>query len=113
MEWDILCTIRHTKKEKYNTVVGKEQCSGKESDACEFFTGFFLDQFEDPHCDLFLKDTVRNTPRRSSSCPLETAAFWGGVYMYICSVMSFLCNPMDCSPPGSSVHGIFQARMLE
>ena len=24
-----------------------------------------------------------------------------------------LCNPMDCSPPGSSVHGIFQARMLE
>ena len=24
-----------------------------------------------------------------------------------------LCNPMDCNPPGSSVHGIFQARMLE
>ena len=24
-----------------------------------------------------------------------------------------LCNPMDCSPPGSSVHGILQARMLE
>ena len=24
-----------------------------------------------------------------------------------------LCNPMDCSPPGFSVHGIFQARMLE
>ena len=24
-----------------------------------------------------------------------------------------LCNPMDCSPPGSSVHGIFQARPLE
>ena len=24
-----------------------------------------------------------------------------------------LCNPMDCSPPGSSVHGIFQARTLE
>ena len=24
-----------------------------------------------------------------------------------------LCNPMDCSPPGSSVHGIFQARILE
>ena len=25
----------------------------------------------------------------------------------------WLCNPMDCSPPGSSVHGIFQARILE
>ena len=24
-----------------------------------------------------------------------------------------LCNPMDCSLPGSSVHGIFQARVLE
>ena len=24
-----------------------------------------------------------------------------------------LCDPMDCSQPGSSVHGIFQARILE
>ena len=24
-----------------------------------------------------------------------------------------LCDPMDCSPPGSSVHGIFQAKVLE
>ena len=24
-----------------------------------------------------------------------------------------LCNPMDCSPPGSSVHEIFRARMME
>ena len=24
-----------------------------------------------------------------------------------------LSNPMDCSPPGSCVHGIFQARVLE
>ena len=24
-----------------------------------------------------------------------------------------LCDPMDCSPPGSSLHGIFQARILE
>ena len=24
-----------------------------------------------------------------------------------------LCNPVDCSPPGSSVHGILQARILE
>ena len=23
-----------------------------------------------------------------------------------------LCDPMDCSPPGSSVHGVLQARML-
>ena len=24
-----------------------------------------------------------------------------------------LCDPMDCSPAGSSVHGILQARILE
>ena len=24
-----------------------------------------------------------------------------------------LSNPMDCSPPDSSIHGIFQARVLE
>ena len=26
---------------------------------------------------------------------------------------STLCDSMDCSPPGSSIHGIFQARVLE
>ena len=29
------------------------------------------------------------------------------------SVVSTLCNPMHCSPLGSSVHGIFQARIME
>ena len=24
-----------------------------------------------------------------------------------------LCDPIDSSPPGSSIHGIFQARVLE
>ena len=24
-----------------------------------------------------------------------------------------LCDPMDCSPPGSSIHGVFQVRVLE
>ena len=36
--------------------------------------------------------------------------------MHACSVGQLcliLCNPMDCSPPGSSVHGILQARILE
>ena len=33
----------------------------------------------------------------------------------LCSVTSVmtLCDLMDCSPPGSSVHGILQARLLE
>ena len=35
-----------------------------------------------------------------------------GACMLSCQVMT-LCDPMDCSPPGSSVHGILQARILE
>ena len=27
--------------------------------------------------------------------------------------LQLFCNPMDCSPPGLSVHVIFQARILE
>ena len=29
------------------------------------------------------------------------------------SVSILLFDPMDCSPPGSTVHGILQARILE
>ena len=35
-----------------------------------------------------------NTPKVVQSCPT-------------------LCDPMDCNPPGSSAHGILQARILE
>ena len=31
----------------------------------------------------------------------------------LCSVMPDSCDPMDCSPPGSSVQEILQARILE
>ena len=35
------------------------------------------------------------------------------VYVYVrAQSCPTLCNPMDCSPPGSFVHGIFQARIL-
>ena len=35
--------------------------------------------------------------------------------MHVRLLQSFspLYDPMDCSPPGSSVHGIFQAEILE
>ena len=41
-------------------------------------------------------------------------------YVQVCSAAAkllqscpTLSDPMDCSPPGSSIHGIFQARVLE
>ena len=37
--------------------------------------------------------------------------------MYVCGLVAkscqTLCDPLDCSLPGSSVHGILQARILE
>ena len=36
--------------------------------------------------------------------------WYGGLVTKSCLT---LCNPMDCSPPGSSVHGFLQARILE
>ena len=39
------------------------------------------------------------------------------MYVCVCVCVSCLvvshCDPMDCSLPGSSVHGILQARILE
>ena len=36
------------------------------------------------------------------------------MFIYVCAQRCLtLCNSIDCSPPGSSVHGILQARILE
>ena len=49
----------------------------------------------------------------------STAEQWVNCYNEVCvcvhaQLCSILCDPMDCSPPGfSSLHGIFQARILE
>ena len=34
-------------------------------------------------------------------------------WWFIHSAVFDSCNPMDCSPPDSPVHGIFQARILQ
>ena len=34
-------------------------------------------------------------------------------YYLVSKSFPMFCNPMDCRPPGSSVHGISQARILE
>ena len=58
--------------------------------------------------------------RKSTSCPecinLVDLKEEGCVYVCACWVTQSclpLCNPMDCGPPGSSVHGFLQERILE
>ena len=41
---------------------------------------------------------------------MEEPIYWWSEVAQLCLT---LCNPMDCGLPGSSVHGIFQARILE
>ena len=38
---------------------------------------------------------------------------WMPVKVLVTQLCLILCNPVDCSPPGSSVHGVLQARMLK
>ena len=35
------------------------------------------------------------------------------MYVHVVQLCSTLCDPKDCSLPGSSVHGIPQARIVE
>ena len=51
----------------------------------------------------------------SHASPSDISFFWTyeKVKMLVAQSCPTLCNPMDYSPPGSSVHGILQARILE
>ena len=54
--------------------------------------------------------------RRSSWSDISLMIVTTKAQCFVCSVAQScltLCDSMDCSPPGSSVHGIFQARVLE
>ena len=59
-----------------------------------------------------------------SSLGLSRQEYWSGLPVpspmhesenqsEVAQLCPTLCNPMDCSLPGSSVHGILQARVLE
>ena len=50
---------------------------------------------------------------RQQSWGIVTVSLWFAWYTKLLQSCPTLCNPMDCSPPGSSVHRILQARILE
>ena len=47
------------------------------------------------------------------SANLEDTAMATGLVVSVAQSCPTLCDPTNCSPPGSSVHGILQARILE
>ena len=52
--------------------------------------------------------TERDGNTRPPDLPLESES-----ESEVTQLCPTLCNPMDCSLPGSSIHGILQARVLE
>ena len=73
---------------------------------------------------LTLCDPIDGSPSGSLSLGFSRQEHWGGLpFLLLCmklkseSEVAQLCptlhDPMDCSLPGSSAHGIFQARVLE
>ena len=58
--------------------------------------------------DMYVNDSVQSLEKREQSKCHH--------HYYCCLVATLcptLCDPMGCSLPGSSVHGISQARILE
>ena len=55
-------------------------------------------------------DREASTPQRRV---LIVQMQWSEMKVLVAQSCLTLCDPMDCSPPGPSVHGILQARILE
>ena len=51
-------------------------------------------------------------PNQGSNRALTSPNHWK-VKLLVAQLCATLCDPMDCSPPGSPVHGILQARILD
>ena len=56
---------------------------------------------------------LQSTATLSTWPEMSTQWKWKWKWKWSRSVVSDSLPPMDCSPPSSSVHGIFQARILE
>ena len=59
-------------------------------------------------CGTFRKSSIKKL-----IIDIKAWAKWYCVCVLVSHSCSTLCDPMNCSPPGSSVHGILQARILE
>ena len=74
---------------------------------------------ENPHA-LCLQHPEQR-PVLSQACSKNVLNEWNGcpivclvkVKVLVAQSCLTVCYPMDCSPPGSCVHGILQARILE
>ena len=74
--------------------------------------------FHDSSCSGLNGGPQKIHPPRTCGCDPVCYKVFPNVIcaVVLCSVVQSrptLCDPMECSPPGSSVHGTFQVRILE
>ena len=62
--------------------------------------------------DEHIKNTL-STAKRYDSFKIMISFFFKSWKVKVTQSCPTLCDPMDCSLPGSSVHGILQVRILE
>ena len=63
---------------------------------------------------VYLQTSLPHTRAHASKAPKETWALLDAMCMWlVAQKCPSLCDVLDCSPAGSSVHGIFQARIME
>ena len=55
----------------------------------------------------------KQTKRKWGKVSIYDFGEGGKVKLLVAQLCTTLCDPKDCSLPGSSVHGILQARLLE
>ena len=70
---------------------------------------YWLVKFEKLTCYVLVIQLLWNSTTKMSPLDYKYTSEWSEV----AQSCPTLCSPMDSSPPGSSVHGIFQARILE
>ena len=66
-----------------------------------------------PRLFLILRMTLKMSAVPTDPCHYLCILECDCCCYYVSQSCPTLCEPMDCSPPGSFVHGIFQARILE
>ena len=93
----------HSTQEQPDTLVDRRSHPPRHSHSKRYLRGLFTRA-------LFSIRTGNHHPSVSEgSVPGKSEK----VKVKVAQLCLTLCNPMDCSPPASSVHGILQARMLE
>ena len=97
----------HGKCSMYNWRNGQEG-------QCSYYLGGFSHHYIHRQSQLIAVSRASCTSSSPWNCPL--ALYCYGHLVSIVQLLSHIwlfCGPMDCSLPGSSVHGISQARILK